>query len=660
MVEAGTGVGKSWAYLLPAILSGSRTVISTAKKSLQSQLIKKDLPYLQSKLGIPFTFAPAYGKSNYACMKEVRAHTKPAEYKRTWEWFFEYAPTARWAEIQEAQARYRAKEVTKRKIQLPVAKTRLSAEKCESRNCKYTADCKYLAARQKVHEAHIVVANHWLVGFHLRLRREISEYGLLGEMPYLIVDEAHKFEDGVRAAFTHEIHEAALPQLIRDFENLGEYSARDHSEEFPQKAELLDAWTKMFRRVKPRKNETLTVAAFGEEGSSLLSRLRAVSVLLDSQSVIRNILECGPSQARAIRSTLTPLGGRAISPAPETSTESRNYRATGLTESQLGLWFSLQTIKRRLLKIGEALDSIYTEDENRVSYLENVGRYCAIRIAPIDIAPFMKTAYEDITSTIYVSATLAVNNKMDIFSRRTGVVSVDTSKTVAARFGSAFDLDKQALLYISKNVPMATRVEGKVDTYRQALADEIYDLTHAVQGNSLVLFTARDEMRAVRDMLETRSQYPLLVQDKTSAAELLDQYRRTDNAILLGLKSFWEGIDIPGTKLSLVVITKLPFPGRQDPVVTARRARAGDAWFPRVDLPDMILDLRQGIGRLIRTKQDRGVIAILDQRLLTKRYKSQVINSLGITKVTTSSVRTLRALRQLAQRPHSQCVSALK
>ena len=224
MVEAGTGVGKSWAYLLPAILSGSRTVISTAKKSLQSQLIKKDLPYLQSKLGIPFTFAPAYGKSNYACMKEVRAHTKPAEYKRTWEWFFEYAPTARWAEIQEAQARYRAKEVTKRKIQLPVAKTRLSAEKCESRNCKYTADCKYLAARQKVHEAHIVVANHWLVGFHLRLRREISEYGLLGEMPYLIVDEAHKFEDGVRAAFTHEIHEAALPQLIRDFENLGEYT----------------------------------------------------------------------------------------------------------------------------------------------------------------------------------------------------------------------------------------------------------------------------------------------------------------------------------------------------------------------------------------------------------------------------------------------------
>ena len=154
----------------------------------------------------------------------------------------------------------------------------------------------------------------------------------------------------------------------------------------------------------------------------------------------------------------------------------------------------------------------------------------------------------------------------------------------------------------------------------------------------------------VYEALNGHSQYPILMQDKVSAAELLDQYRQTDNAILFGLKSFWEGIDVPGDKLSLVIISKLPFPNRSDPVVEARRARAGNKWFMHVDLPDMILDLRQGVGRLIRSKQDRGVIAILDQRLLTKRYKSQVINSLGIKQVTSSDVRVLRALKALANR----------
>jgi ATP-dependent DNA helicase DinG len=188
-----------------------------------------------------------------------------------------------------------------------------------------------------------------------------------------------------------------------------------------------------------------------------------------------------------------------------------------------------------------------------------------------------------------------------------------------------------------------------MEEYREALAKEIYDLTYAIQGNALVLFTARDEMKDVYQQLKRKSSYPLLLQTKDKGTgELLQEYRDTDNAILFGLKSFWEGVDIPGTKLSLVIITKLPFPGRNDPIIAARRARAGDRWFPHVDLPDMIMDLRQGVGRLIRTKQDRGVIAILDQRLLTKRYKNQVLRSLGITRISKNREGILKSLRGLA------------
>ena len=643
MVEAGTGVGKSFAYLLPAILSGKRTVVSTAKKSLQSQLIKKDLPYLQQILaagGFRFTFAPAYGKNNYACLSEVKKQTNALEFDRKWSWFFEHAPTGRWVEEKEAYAKYVGKG-GKHSVKLPMATSKFSAEDCKGPTCNHASECKFLEARKKVDNANVVVANHWLVGFHLRLQREMNAFQLLGEMPYLIVDEAHKFEDGIRAAFTHEIRENALKSIISGYEEIfeqlpGPEQARlGGSLDFPRKATLKKAWDGMFKRVKPHGDAPLSAQMFGKEGGFLHAQIEKVMKQFDDPQFIRDLTGCSHANAFALIAALE-------------KTDDKKYSGIQMDEFAFGLWFNLQTTKRRLKSINDALTAVYEESDNRVSFLEHTGHYAAIRIAPIDIAPFMIPAHNNIKSTIYVSATLAVNNSMKVFSRRTGVSRHEPTQVVQAQFGSSFDLDKQALMYLSKKVPIATRKEGEVDVYRKALAEEIYALTHAIQGNAFVLFTARDEMRSVYEELSGRSKHPLLVQDKISAAELLDQYRRTDNAILLGVKSFWEGIDVPGDKLSLVIITKLPFPGRSDPIVTARRARARDEWFRRVDLPDMILDLRQGVGRLIRSKQDRGVIAILDQRLLTKRYKSQVINSLGIKQVTTSDVRVQRALKALA------------
>lgn len=629
MIEAGTGTGKSLSYLLPAILSGKRTIVSTAKKSLQSQLIEKDLPYLQSKLssaGITFKYAPAYGKNNYVCEKNVKKQNKGAKFKNGWEWFFTHAPTARWDEAQLALDKYKSTTKSKRAVKLPVYNSTLSAEDCTGSACPLAASCKYMEAKRAVDQANIVVTNHWLVGFHLRLKKEMA-FELLGQIDYLIVDEAHKFEDGIRDAFTHEIRENALQNIVSSFE---EDSGTDL--EFPDKAQLTAAWASLFKKVKPFGDTSIGADTMGHEGTHLQKVVAQTLAKFTDPKYIAQVLGCNSDHAKA-------LAGQD------------NTRVVPLDESQSQAHIAMYNARKKLESINQALISVYEDTTNRVCYVENTGFYCAIRIAPIDIAPFMHSAHEEINSTSYVSATLAINNTMDVFSRRTGVSKCPPSKVVSARFGSAFDLDKQALLYLSKSVPIPTRKDSEVQAYRSALADEIRELSHAIKGNTFVLFTARDEMKDVYERLSPVSNHPILIQDKISAAELLTQYRNTPNAILFGLKSFWEGVDVPGNKLSLVIITKLPFPGKNDPIVEARRAKAGNEWFNKVDLPDMILDLRQGVGRLIRTKQDRGVIAILDQRLLTKRYRTQVINSLGITRVTTNIERVKKGLNVLANVP---------
>lgn len=636
----------SFAYLLPAIISGQRTVITTAKKSLQSQLIEKDLPYLKKVLragGYNFDFAAAYGKGNFACLKKVKKEYKKAKFAAQWAWFFDNSKHARWEEEKTAYARY-VGNGGKRSVKLPVAASKYNAEDCSGSECKHFKECGYIDARNEMLEADIVVANHWLVGFHLRLQRDMPNFQLLGNVDYLIVDEAHKIEDGIRAAFTYELRENALQGIIEGYEEMFNYlpaseQARLGSLELPRKRELKKAWRGMFRKVLSHTDENITADMFGPEGAELLTKVDETLKILGSPTHIQNHVGCSFSAATAL-SHMGP-GSDGVD----------KYKGLALDEAMFTMWFHLQITKRRVQGISDAMSAVYNEADNRVSYLENKGKYSAICVAPIDIAPFMHSAHENIKSTMYVSATLAVNNSMKVFKNRTGVSKHDPSKVVASQFGSAFNMDKQALMYLSTQVPLASYKDDAREVYRSALAEEIFTLTHAMQGNTFVLFTARAEMEDVYEQLEMRTHHPILMQRDTSAAALLTRYRQTPSAILFGLKSFWEGVDVPGRKLSQVIITKLPFPGRSDPVTEARRGRAGDQWFQQVDLPDMILDLRQGVGRLIRTQKDVGVVSILDQRLNTKRYKTKVINSLGIKQVTNSQERVVRALKTLAARP---------
>lgn len=683
--EAGTGVGKSYAYLLPAILNNRRTVISTAKKSLQSQLFEKDLPFLQNLLATkysrPFKFAIAYGKSNYICQRQL-PRNKAA--KAAWSAFSDSLKPANTSEnwwTWDALAQYvQTKAAAKH---LPVLKydSDMTAEKCVgAAKCSVSASCTYMKHKKEIADAVVVVTNHWLLGYHIRLTRD-NGYELLGAVDNFVVDEAHKVEEGIRTAFTDTIPEGLWSKLVNNFER----DMLEGSRPFTEAAAVQKEWAALFAQAGTTAAAADgTVANFQTLSQKLLNELLHLSNTLRQGKflVIELKLPTGAISDTELLTSLALGVGGPTSPSA--------IRALAPLHDER--WFAYQAFYTELRRLTDAILVAHDPNADTVSYLEKDSRSGtrSIVIAPIDVSGFLRdlltgkggsaksaatarvkpstgaalqqaVAAGELRSVSYLSATLAVAGKFDVFANRVGIPP-QSSALQTALFGSAFDLSKQATLYIPSSMPLPARGESE-ETYRAALAEEIHALTEANNGNAFVLFTARDEMLDVARRLEfglaTRTTLPILVQDKISAADLLKKYRNTPNAVLFGLKSFWEGIDVAGDKLSLVIITKLPFPGRSDAIVNARRLKAGDLWFPQVDIPDMIFDLRQGIGRLIRTTTDTGVVAILDVRALTKNYSKTVLRSTGFTRAQTQREPILAILRnQATQRANPETTAA--
>jgi ATP-dependent DNA helicase DinG len=580
VAEAGTGIGKSFAYLIPSIIKGKRVLVTTAKKTLQSQLIDKDLPYLKKVLDKPgLKFEAAYGKSNYACELQISKLGDKSK-KRKLKLFLEKSQDALWSEDPSVSP-----------------SLSLSADKCKGSQCKHFKTCKYIKAKQRVSEANIVVANHWLFGLHLRLMREDMHF--LGE-PFdaYIVDEAHKIEDGVRSAYTLELKESTIRNATTLFGQL--FPQVD----FPYEDELTVAWDNLFTKAQnsgSKLSAEKEILALSDVLSKVWQRFKDPKFLNQATGIKNNIAE---------------------------------------TSEQQSLLFAYQ---ETMAAVGSGIEFIKHRNEpNRVIYVES-DRYngCTIQSSPIDVGSILRS---DVTvPIIHLSATLKINNSLNTFINRVGV---DKQHVTTCDLKSPFDYAKQAALYVSKSLPEPTRNEAYEGHYRQALAGEIQELVEANKGNAFVLFTARDDMTEVYMHLKQNCHLPLFVQGNNNK-QLLDQYNRTPGAVLLGLKSFWEGVDIPGDKLSLVIITKLPFPSMADPIHKAKKDAAGAKAFMSVDLPEMIIDLRQGVGRLIRTQQDRGAVAILDSRILKKRYSQIVLRSLELPRVTSNKTAILKYLDKL-------------
>jgi ATP-dependent DNA helicase DinG len=556
-------------------------VVSTGTKNLQEQLFYKDIPLVREALRLPFTACLMKGRGNYLCLARYAEFRQEPRF-RLFEEASHFETLEGWSQVTTNGDRAEIPGVPER---LDFWKT-ISArsENCTGKECPEFDRCYVTRLRQKASESEILVVNHHLLLADLVVRQ--GAYGeVIPEYDYLIIDEAHQLEDVATASFGLTVTSARVEELLQDAEKAWS-SRRERSRARPAISELKRlraASEELFQTYRPRE---------AREGSEDRYRLRPGSVT--------------PKQHRAIDSFQRQLTrvreGLEGIPEPDEVSVALTRRA-----GEIGV--DLATI------VGAA-------DPESVSWCERRERSVALRSAPIRVAPLVRGfLLEEKRAVVLTSATLAVEGSFEYVSSRLGVAT-ERSRLLP----SPFDYRAQALFYVPRNLP-----PPKDPAFVRSAAEEMRTLLHASRGRAFLLFTSFANLFAVKKLLKPNLPFPLFVQGDASRGEILDSFRRTEGAVLLATSSFWEGVDVMGEQLSLVVIDKLPFAVPSDPLVSARMdwiSGSGGSAFEEYQVPMAILTLKQGLGRLIRSKSDRGVVAVLDSRLSTMSYGKRFVASL--------------------------------
>lgn len=588
LAEAGTGTGKTMAYLVPAILSRQRVIVSTGTKNLQEQIYFKDLPALREALGIAFTATYMKGRSNYLCLHRFeQARTgssavaaEQAESLTNWVRTTETGDRAEIDDLPEDSGIWHEISAT--------------AETCLGSDCPQHHECFVTRMRQRAAESDIVIVNHHLLCADASVRQ--SSFGeVIPACQHLVLDEAHQLEDVATQYFGISVSNYRLDELVRDADRLlnagrvdaGDSSLRkavgrvsDHARDF------FGGLTLARRSRGPRGDERLRIGPdwFTDVIDDGLMLLRALDGLEGAMSLAG--------------------GGTASSEAGREANE------------------DALAVGRRAGEIRDEIRFLLAAaDPKFVYFIETRGRGLFLRAAPIDVADIVREFVLDRRATVLTSATLAVGGSFDYIRGRLGVTEADE-----VRVPSEFDYARQAVLYLPRRMPVPRAPE-----YADAVAEETLALLRCSQGRAFVLFTSYAGMRAVEAIVSQRLPYPLLVQGTAPRGALLREFRATPNAVLFATSSFWQGVDVVGEQLSAVIIDKLPFQSPGDPITSARidaiTAEGGDA-FQQYQVPLAILALLQGLGRLLRHRTDRGVLAILDPRLRTMAYGRRFLASL--------------------------------
>jgi Rad3-related DNA helicase len=575
IIEAGTGVGKSLAYLIPTIRSGQTALVSTANKALQEQIYRKDIPFLQRFL--PFEAALVKGISNYVCIDRVQnARTDPLVNEQ---------PT--FQRLRHALERPECTgDLETLGISLPIdLRLRVNGdqEQCAWKKCEFFDACYIRKMREKARAAQIIVINHTLL-----LLDAVLENALLPDRDVIVLDEAHHLEEEATAAFTQTMKPGQFVSLLQ-LHSIREQTPADVQEEIKALATAL--WLHVEHLPFGPGNKILL--------TSPLPEVPALSARIDDL-------------------------GNAL----------RERRPPDQSEKETALYDKLilrtDTLARTIRQIGSV-----EHPEAQVYYAERIpgerGASLQVCAAPLTVSTWLKEKLFDRTPVIMASATLATQTTAPFayFRSRVGLSDMEVEACVLPL---AFDYQKNALLYIPRHVleplygaTLAAR------TYVSMIAEEMRQLVIASRGRAFLLFSSRRMLEDVYALLAPQLSYPLLKQGMMSNHELTRCFREEQGAVLFGLKSFWEGVDIAGEALSLVVIDKLPFNQPDDPIQEARVKRMkdnGEDWFGSYVLPQVIMQLKQGVGRLLRTQEDRGVMAILDTRLHSKGYGRRVIAAL--------------------------------
>jgi ATP-dependent DNA helicase DinG len=590
LVEAGTGTGKTLAYLVPAILSRKRVLVSTGTKNLQEQIFFKDLPSLREALGIPFTATYMKGRGNYLCLHRFDTFRERPLFKNIDE--RAYLPSVEaWAVKTETGDRAELADVPEDlSFWSDISAT---AEQCIGAECPQFQDCFVTKMRQAAAESDVVIVNHHLLCADAAVRQ--STFGeVIPDCHYAIVDEAHQLEDVATQYFGYAVSNYRLDDLARDTGRIvGGGVAFD-----PATArQLQDDIT----RLQETSRHFFSDVEFArrQEGAGSEDRSRLTRQLAE------DIGEAGAGLIDALQSLEATI--RLAKEVPE----------------------DLLSIARRAEEIRDQLALLLrANDPEFVFFVELRGRGVFLRAAPIDVSAVVRELLLDrMQATVLTSATLTVEGSFEYIRARLGA-----RKARELMLPSEFDFATQAVLYLPRRIP-----DPRSPQFLAAAAEEVAGLLRCSRGRAFVLFTSYAALRDVRARIDGRVPFPLLVQGTAPRSALLQQFRDTPHAVLFATSSFWQGVDVAGEALSCVIIDKLPFASPGDPITAARieavNASGGNA-FADYQVPLAILALKQGLGRLIRTRKDRGALAVLDPRLRTMGYVARFLASLPPAPVT--------------------------
>ena len=610
IVEAGTGTGKTLAYLIPAIAAATkekkRIVISTGTKNLQEQLMEKDIPFLQKVMPKKFSAAYMKGRGNYACLYRIQK----AEHQPILDGvgqIDQFDEVRRWSYDTQTGDR-------RELVDLPEDLSfwnRINArgDVCIGQKCPEFEPCFITRMRARAEEADIVIVNHHLFFADLSVRG--NQFGrVIPDYSAVIFDEAHLIEDVASDYFGFQVSSFQLDELVRDTDTLpitDPLVTRDVTKIAAKTIGLADQfWIKFtLARFDGRFELSQDLFSFRDRDGELKpTPLGEVYLALDGA-------------LGSLANTLEPLAADS----PE-----------------------IDSLLRRVRQARFDLDFIATQTErNYVYWLEKRGKGMFLRASPVDVSELLREKlFEKVESCILTSATLSSSGSFNFVRERLGL---DTSKTSGFSAPSSFDYENQAILYLPKAMP-----DPRSQEFTQMAAGEIIKILDVTAGHAFVLCTSNQSMAALYELVSSRVNYPCFVQGSMSKAGLIERFRETPNAVLFATSSFWQGVDVQGEQLSCVIIDKLPFAVPSDPVVAARSRfiddNGGRSFFD-YSVPQAVITLKQGIGRLIRSRTDRGVIAILDPRIKTKGYGRDFLQSLPRMRIT-SNLADLHALMDSA------------
>ena len=578
VAEAGTGTGKTFAYLVPALLSGGKVIVSTGTKTLQDQLFHRDLPAVRDALKVPVTVEMLKGRANYVCHFHLERSAnegrfvsrEDANYVHVIRNFVENSKTGDKAELIEVP-----ENAT---IWPSVTSTR---DNCMGQECNFYKDCFVMDARKRALAADVVVVNHHLFFADVMLRDEgVSE--LLPSANTVIFDEAHQLPEVAGLFFGEDVSTSQLLELARDAEAEYITTAKD-CPALQEAANALEKSVRDFRLVfayegsRMPVQKALALKGFDSAYAEMQAKLQALTNVLETQA--------------------------PRDPALENCWQ----RGAGLMV-QLQRWLA-------------------AENANLVRWVEVFTQSVQLHATPLSVAEgFGKQLNASPRAWIFTSATLAVKSDFSHYIGQMGLSNANTGY-----WESPFDYGKQALFYVPENMP-----EPNSPGYSAAVAAVALPVIQASGGRAFVLCTSLRAMREIHALFkeafeQNGIEYPLMMQGESSRSELLERFRKRGNAVLVGSQSFWEGVDVRGEALSCVIIDKLPFAPPDDPVLAARIDKMneeGKNAFMEYQLPYAVITLKQGAGRLIRDEADSGVLMICDPRLISKPYGRRIWQSL--------------------------------